>query len=498
MLGGGALSSLEITSALLARVEAIDSGGPRLASVLAVNDHAESEAGALDAERRAGHLRGPLHGLPVLIKDNIDTAGLATTAGSCALAGWAPAADAPLVAALRQAGAVVLGKANLSEWANFRGRPSSSGWSAVGGQTLNPHALDRSPGGSSAGSAAAVAAGLVPLAVGTETDGSITCPAACCGIVGLKPTLGLVSRTGIVPIAASQDTAGPMGRCVADVAMMLSAMAAAVSDDEDPRQAGRPWDSAAGMPDYSARLSGDLTGMRVGLTNQVVTGQMPAVASAFDASLQALRSAGATLVEVPAIAASGDDELIVLQAEFKAGLAAYLSRRAAGRKAAGLAGEPLVRNLDDVVRFTREHDAELPGQFPIDLLEASASACTLDDEVYLAARERNWHKTRAGVDGACAEWSLDALATPAMPPSCLIDHVTGDHFKQSGWSVPAIAGYPSIAVPSGMVNGLPVATILFGPAWSEPLLLRLAFAVEAQLGLELWPSWRSGSSLVAP
>jgi amidase len=497
LLGSGALSSTEVTEALLDRIEAVDHGGPQLRSVLCINEAALEEAAARDAERQAGQIRGPLHGIPILLKDNIDTAGqMGTTAGSYALQGWAPAQDAPLAAHLRDAGAVIIGKANLSQWANFRGRPSSSGWSAVGGQTLNPHALDRTPGGSSAGSGAGVAGGLAVLAVGTETDGSITCPAAACGIVGLKPTVGLISRTGIVPISSSQDTAGPMGRCVADVATMLSVMAQAPTDASDGRQAERPWPAASDTPDYSAALSADLSGTRIGLMRADAT-YGPATQAATQRAVEALEEAGATVIEVPLIVPSTEDEMLVLNAEFKAGLASYLSRRINGRAAAGLTDEPLVTDVGDVVRFTRDHDGELPGLFSLDLLESAAAALDLDDPAYLTARERNWRKTRAeGIDAVSDEHNLDALMRPAMPPAFTIDQVSGDHYKECGWSIPAIAGYPSIAVPSGIVNGLPVAMILFGRAWSEATIVHIAFGLEAQLGLDLRPAWRANSLLV--
>ena len=291
LMDAGTTTSAEVTAALLGRIEAIDRGGPRLRAVLSVNDRALDEAAVLDTERRAGHTRGPLHGIPILIKDNIDTAGtLGTTAGSLALSGPPPAVDARLVAQLREAGAIILGKTNLSEWANFRGRPSSSGWSAAGGQTRNPFALDRTPGGSSSGSAAGVVAGLAPIAIGTETDGSILCPSAACGIVGLKPTVGLVSRTGIVPISSSQDTAGPMARSVADAALLLDALTAAPADPADPAMAARP--HAPGG--YLAALDGDLRGFRIGVArDERYFGYHSGMDRAVEAMLGAFAEAGA-------------------------------------------------------------------------------------------------------------------------------------------------------------------------------------------------------------
>ncbi|HEV8065238.1 MAG TPA: amidase family protein, partial [Acidimicrobiales bacterium] len=413
LLASQAMSSEEVVQSLLSRIEAIDRSGPHVRSVLRLNEAAADEAAERDAERRAGNVRSPLHGVPVLLKDNIDTAGqMGTTAGSFALDGWAPAVDAPLALQLRAAGAIILGKTNLSEWANFRGRPSSSGWSAVGGQTLNPHALDRTPGGSSAGSGAGVAAGLAPLAIGTETDGSITCPAAANGVVGLKPTVGLLSRTGIVPISSSQDTAGPMGRSVSDVALMLGVLAAAPADAEDASQSRRSWADGR-PPDYMAALDADLSGLRLGLMRADST-YGPATQTATQEAVEALEKAGAVVLEVPLIVPSSEDEMVVLSSEFKAGMAAYLARRRAGRAAHGLATEKSIADLGDVLQFTREHAEELPGQFSTDLLESAMEAAALDDPAYLEAREANWRRTRAeGIDAVCDEHELDAIIRPA-------------------------------------------------------------------------------------
>ncbi|MGH9291239.1 MAG: amidase family protein, partial [Acidimicrobiales bacterium] len=328
-LESGDVSSVEVVSGLMARVEALDSSGPAISSVVTLSGSALDEAAACDRERRAGQVRGPLHGLAVLVKDNIDTERLGATAGSFALSGSRPAGDAATVTALKAAGAVVLGKTNLSEWANFRSRPSSSGWSAVGGQTRNPHALNRSPGGSSSGSGAAVASGLAPLAVGTETNGSILCPAAACGIVGVKPTVGLVSRTGIVPIAASQDTAGPMARTVADVALLLEVLAGSteVPDPEDRATRRRPpgLDSA-----YRAAAVLSCRGLRVGVVRDgAFSGFHGPTDAAAAVAVEALRAAGAKVVD-PVLSpgrASQVDEMVVLFHEMKAGINSYLARR---------------------------------------------------------------------------------------------------------------------------------------------------------------------------
>jgi amidase len=479
LMDAGTTTSAEVTAALLGRIEAIDRGGPRLRAVLSVNDRALDEAAVLDTERRAGHTRGPLHGIPILIKDNIDTAGtLGTTAGSLALSGPPPAVDARLVAQLREAGAIILGKTNLSEWANFRGRPSSSGWSAAGGQTRNPFALDRTPGGSSSGSAAGVVAGLAPIAIGTATDGSILCPSAACGIVGLKPTVGLVSRTGIVPISSSQDTAGPMARSVADAALLLDALTAAPADPADPAMAARP--HAPGG--YLAALDGDLRGFRIGVArDERYFGYHSGMDRAVEAMLGAFAEAGAELVDpVTGIGmVSHVDEMIVLCTEFKAGLAAYLARR--WSTATDAAGLP--RSLEDVVAFNEATGEELLSVFPQDVLLRSAESGGLDEPAYLEALAANHRRSRDdGIDAVCRREALDALVAPTMVPAWLIDYVDGDHHAGAAWDQAAIAGYPSISLPVGEFQGLPVGLTIWGRAWTEATLLNIAFALERQIG----------------
>lgn len=480
MLERGEVTSVEVTEQLIGRIEAIDRSGPRLRSVLEVAPDALEAAHALDREREQGRARGPLHGIPVLVKDNIDTAApLHTTGGSLCLAGSSPSHDAPVVEALRAAGAVVLGKTNLSEWANFRGAPSSSGWSAVGGQTLNPHVLDRTPGGSSSGSASAVAARLVPLAVGTETDGSILCPSSACGIAGLKPTVGLVSRTGIVPISHSQDTAGPMGRSVEDVAMLLEALARAVDDGRDALAVSsrRP---ARHEGRYLSLLGdGNLAGTRVGVLREGgYFGYHGPTDKVFETCLSALRSAGATVLdplpppERPLL--SNEDEMIVLTHEFRSNAEAYF----AARSSAGEQGLP--RTLADVIVHLEATPGERRDLFGAELLELSAGTAGTDAPEYKEALERNQQRARQGLDALFEQ--VDVVAVPAMPPAWVIDHVIGDEYLGAGWSPAAVAGYPSAALPIGDIGGLPVAAALWAPQWSEATVLRVMFALERELG----------------
>ncbi|MGD0741783.1 MAG: amidase [Acidimicrobiales bacterium] len=497
-LSTGETTSAALTEACLARIATLDRAGPRLHSVLVLDQAAMDVARERDAERAAGRVRGPLHGIPVLVKDNLDTAGLASTAGSLALATAPPVRDAFAVRRLRAAGAIVLGKTNLSEWANFRSTRSASGWSAVGGQTRNPFALDRSPSGSSSGSGAAVAAGLAPLAVGTETDGSILSPAAVAGLVGMKPTVGLVSREGVVPVAASQDTPGPLARSVAGAAALLGVLAGA--DPQDPASARRPADLPA---DYLPFCRPDgLAGLRIGVPRCAenprprfrFSGYHAASDAVFADGLAALRLAGATVVEdveVPGAEeeAEPDDELVVLCHEFHAGLDAYLAARAAA-----VGGGP--RSLVDVIEFNEAHaDVEL-ALFDQDLLERAAATGGLDDGAYRAARERCDGCSRArGIDWALDAGGLDALAVLTTSPAWLVDHVIGDTFLGAGYSIAAVAGYPSITVPIGAVHGLPVGLTFLGRAWSEGVLLSAAAGLEAALGPAPRPRYLPVSTL---
>ena len=462
----GRLDSEALVRHLLARIAALDDAGPRLDAVIETNPDALAIARALDRERAAGRVRGPLHGIPVLLKDNIDTDdAMATSAGSLALASHHPGRDATLVARLRDAGAVILGKTNLSEWANFRSSHSSSGWSARGGQTRNPYVLDRNPCGSSSGSAVAVAAGFAPLAVGTETDGSIVCPSSANGVVGVKPTLGAVSRHGIIPIAASQDTAGPIARSVADAALLLQAMAGA--DPNDPATAWIPTGFADALPVPGPM---PLAGVRIGVWRSQF-GRHPGVQQALEPVLQRIREAGAVLVEVdlPNQGAYSDDELTVLLHEFHDGLDRYLRET----------GAP-VGSLDELIDWNRANAATELAWFGQDIFERAAATPALTDPDYRAARERA--RRLAGPEGIAAvlrEHGLAALLAPTGGPAWTTDLVNGDHFAFGSSSAAAVAGYPHVTVPVGQVHGLPVGLSLIGTAWGDAQLLALADAIMA-------------------
>ncbi|MDL5368169.1 amidase [Xanthomonas sp. NCPPB 2654] len=461
----GTLDSAGLTAAYLQRIDALDRRGPALHAIIERNPQAMDDARRLDAERRAGHLRGPLHGIPLVLKDNIDARPMANSAGSLALAEFHPPHDAFLVQRLRQAGAVILGKSNLSEWANFRASKSSSGWSARGGQTRNPYVLDRNPCGSSAGTGVAVSANLVAAGIGTETDGSIVCPAAVNGLVGLKPTVGLVSRDGIIPISASQDTAGPMTRSVADAAALLSVLAA--PDPADPATAAAP--RAPGY-DYAAHLRRDaLRGARIGLLPSPLT-QTPDIAAAQARAVATLRAAGAIVVDaqIPTAGQWDDAELTVLLTEFKAGLERYLDSRKA----------PL-RTLAQLIEFNRAHAARELAAFDQALFEQAQATRGLDDPAYLQAREKA--KRLAGPDGidaALRAQRLDALIAPTTGRAWKTDPIGGDDFPGASYGAAAVAGYPSLTVPMGSSDGLPLGLVFIGSAWSEPRLIELGYAYE--------------------
>ncbi len=440
-------------------------------SVIEVNPEAEAQAEALDAERRAGRVRGPLHGIPILLKDNIDTGDrMQTTAGSLALEGTPARRDAFVVRRLRAAGVVILGKANLSEWANFRGKHSVSGWSSRGGLTRNPYALDRSACGSSSGSAAAVAASFCAAALGTETDGSIICPSQTNGIVGFKPTLGLVSRSGIVPIAHSQDTAGPMARTVEDAALLLAAMTGV-----DRRDPATRLSRERGRRDYTPALDpAGLKGARIGVARNMI-GTQRDVTAVFEKCLDILRRHGAVVVDpadLPNYDAFGPSELEVLYVEFKADLNAYLASR--GRTSP-------VRTMADVIRFNDDHRLQVMPYFGQERMLLAQEKGTLTGRKYRQALARNHRLTRAqGIDAALRKHRLDALVVPSGGPAWLIDLANGDakSWDMESTSPPAVAGYPHITVPAGFIFGLPVGLSFFGRAWSEPSLLRLAYAFE--------------------
>ena len=478
----GRETARSLTEQYVARIEAIDRSGPALHSVIELNPDALAIADRLDAERKSRGPRGALHGIPVLIKDNIATAdGMMTTAGSLALAGARPPKDAFIVERLRAAGAVILGKTNLSEWANFRSTHSTSGWSGRGGQTKNPYALDRNPSGSSSGSGAAIAANLSAAAIGTETDGSIVSPSSTNGLVGIKPTLGLVSRSGIVPIAHSQDTAGPMARTVADAAAILSAIAGA--DREDPATqgganrgvpAGRP---AAAAADYSMFLdSAGLKGARLGVVRNRLFGTNAAADEIAEAAIAAMKQQGATIVDpanIPTLGKFDDTEFDVLLFEFKADLNKYL---------AWLGPASPVHSLKDVMAFNDAHkDQEMP-YFGQEIMAMAEKKGPLTSVAYTTALAKNHRLSRAlGIDAVMTKYRLDALVAPTGGPTWLIDLVNGDGGTASApgpSTVTSVAGYPHITVPAGFFRGLPVGISFFGRAWSEPLLIKLAYAYE--------------------
>jgi amidase len=467
-LTDGRVTSEQLVRAYLERIERIDRSGPKLNAVLALNPHALADARRLDAERKAGRVRGPLHGVPVLLKDNIESGdGMATTAGSLALAANVTGHVAPIVKRLTDAGAIILGKTNLSEWANFRSTRSISGWSAVGGLVRNPYALDRTACGSSAGSGAAMAAGLAALAIGTETDGSITCPAAMNGVVGLKPTVGLVPRTYIVPISPEQDTAGPMTRTVADAAAMLNVIAG--GDPADPATR----DADAKKTNYLAGLNRDaLKGARIGVWYSW-KGRSPGTDAVFEAALQALREQGAVLVDIkgPDDAANGkigELEGDTLRTEFKAALNDYLAATPAAVKS---------RTLDDLIAFDKAEPREL-ALFGQEIFEAAAAKPPVTDPAYKEKRALARKLARESLDKMLADNRLDAVVSPSGGPPSRVDPVNGGPFFGSPSRLPAVSGYPHLTVPAGYATGLPVGISFLGPEWSEARLLALGYAFE--------------------
>jgi amidase len=467
-MGSGEITAQELTAAYLERIHAIDRSGPMLRAVIELNPDALEIAQALDRERKGGRVRGPLHGIPVLLKDNIASGDrMSTSAGSIALDGVRLADDAPLVKRLRDAGAVLLGKSNLSEWANFRSSNSLSGWSSRGGQTLNPYAYERSPSGSSSGSGAAVAANLCAIAIGTETDGSITSPSACMSLVGLKPTLGLVSRTGIVPIAHSQDTAGPMTRSVEDCALAMNAIAG-----PDPLDAIT---SRRGVPrgvDFTAHLGRtSLKGVRLGVGRQFF-GANEKADHVIEQALVALKALGAQLidVEIPAFGKLDEPELEVLFYEFKADLNRFLARHMP---------QAPVKSLADVIDFnTRNAERTMP-IFGQDLFIKAQAKGPLTERKYIAALARCRKLSRAeGIDAVMTKHRLDAIVALTSPPAWIRDPVSGDQSRGGCTSFPAVAGYPHVTVPAGYVAGLPIGISFFGAPFSDAKLLGIAHTYE--------------------
>jgi len=464
----GQYSSRSLTEKYQARIQEIDKAGPRVNSVIELNPDALQIAGALDQERKSTGPRGPLHGIPVLIKDNIDTSDrMSTTAGSLALVGSRPPSDAFVAARLRRAGAVILGKTNLSEWANIRSSHSTSGWSGRGGLTRNPYALDRNPCGSSSGTGAAVSANLCVAGVGTETDGSVLCPSSANGLAGLKPTVGLISRTGIVPISHSQDTAGPMARTVRDVAILLGAMAGA--DTEDPATANN---QGKLFTDYTKFLDpAGLNGARLGVVRKYF-GFNDAVDQLMDSLLGEMKRAGAEIVDpadVPTIGKFDESELMVFYYELKADLAAYLARRL----------DSPVKSLKDVIEFNELNRGREMPYFGQDIFLKSEQKGPLTSKEYLDALALNHQFSRSeGIDFIMDKFKLDALVAPTGGPAWVTDLINGDHDAGGSSSAAAVAGYPNITVTAGSLWGLPVGISFFGRAWSEPTLLKIAYSFE--------------------
>ena len=457
----------------LARIDTIDRQGPALGSVIETNPDALAIADRLDAERKAQGPRGVLHGIPVLIKDNIATADrMMTTAGSLALAGFTPPKDAFIVERLREAGAVILGKTNLSEWANFRSTHPSSGWSGRGGQTKNPYALDRSPSGSSSGSGAAAAASLCAVAVGTETDGSIVSPSSNNSLVGIKPTVGLLSRSGIVPVAHSQDTAGPMARTVADAVALLGAMVGVDGGDPATRDSVRHRGR-----DYSALLDASgLRGARIGVVRNKLFGSSPAADRLAEAAIADMRKQGAVIVDpanIPTLGTFDESELDVLLYEFKADLNKYLL---------WLGPAAPVHSLKEVMAFNDAHAPQELPYFAQEIMAMAEEKGPLDNADYKAALDKNRRMTRTlGIDAVMTKHKLDALVAPTGGPAWLIDLVNGDGgtaTSASLSSVAAVAGYPHVTVPMGYFRGLPLGISFIGRAWSEPTLIKIAYAYE--------------------
>ena len=466
-LSSGTYSSEQLVKLYMHRIEAIDKKGPRLNSIIELNPDALSIAKIMDLELKSNNRRGPLHGIPVLIKDNIDTVDkMQTTSGSLALVGNIASKDAFIVTKLREAGAIILGKTNLSEWANFRSSKSCSGWSSRGGQTKNPYFLDHNPCGSSSGSGVAVAANLCVVSVGTETDGSIVCPASVSGVVGIKPTVGLVSRTGIIPISKTQDTAGPMARTVKDAAILLGVLASIDTNDAITEES-----NGKGYKDYTKFLDIDaLKGKRIGIEKKP-QGDNKYVNSLLDETLNLLKKKGAILIEIEyqdKINALRDAEFEVLQYEFKDGLNRYLS-----------SGNAKVKSLKEVIAFNNDNEDRAMPYFKQELLESSNGKKTLEDKKYLQAYEKSHIGSKKILDTIFSNHKLDAICGITMGPTCSIDTIYGDRWGDYSLTAPAaMSGYPHITVPCGAVYDLPVGLSFFGTAYTEDKLIAIAYAYE--------------------
>ena len=469
-MASGRMTSRSITQQYLDRIQALDRTGPTLRSVLEINPDALSIADSLDRERKAGKVRGPLHGIPIMIKDNIGTADrMTTTAGSYALAGSITLQDATIAARLRSAGAILLGKTNLSEWANFRSTHSSSGWSGRGGQAKNPYVLDRNPCGSSSGTGSAVSANMCAVGIGTETDGSIVCPSSVNGIVGIKPTLGLVSRAGIIPIAHSQDTAGPMTRTVRDAAILLGVLAGV-----DPRDPATSSTGTRGQTDYTKVLDPNgLHGARIGVARTKFFGYSDVTDKLINDAIDAMKASGAVIVDPANIETAGkfdDAEFDVLLYEFKADLNKYL---------ASLGPKAPVKSLQDIIAYNEAHkDQEMPFFGQEIMIQAQAKG-PLTEKKYLDELASNLKMSRTdGIDATMDKYKLDAIVAPTGSPAWPTDLINGDHFTGASSTPAAVAGYPNINVPAGFSHGLPVGISFFGRAYSEPTLIKLAYAYE--------------------
>jgi len=469
-MAAGRMTARSITQQYLDRIAALDRQGPTLHHVLETNPDALSLADSLDQERKAGRVRGPLHGIPILLKDNIDTADrMTTTAGSLALAGSIPLQDAFIAAKLRAAGAILLGKTNLSEWANFRSTHSSSGWSGRGGQAKNPYVLDRNPCGSSSGSGGGVSANLCAAAIGTETDGSIVCPSSANGIVGIKPTVGLVSRAGIIPIAHSQDTSGPMARTVRDAAIILNVLAGI-----DPRDPATSASRSRGQVDYTRYLDPNgLRGARIGVARTKFFGYSDVTDKVINDAIDAMKAQGAVIVDPANIVTAGkfdDSEFDVLLYEFKADLNKYL---------ASLGPRAPVRTLADIIAFNEQHKDQSMPWFGQEIMIQAQAKGPLTEKKYRDGLAKDLKMSRTdGIDATMNKYKLDAIVAPTGSPAWVTDLVNGDHFSGASSTPAAVAGYPNINVPAGFSHNLPIGISFFGRAYSEPTLIKLAYAYE--------------------
>ena len=477
-MASGKYSSEQLTKLYLDRIGDIDKKGPFLNSVIELNPEALSIAKRLDEERKSGKIRGPLHGIPILIKDNINTGDkMQTTAGALAMEGHYAGADAFVVKKLREAGVVIMGKTNLSEWANFRSTNSCSGWSSRGGQTKCPYILDHNPCGSSSGSGTAVSANLCVVAIGSETDGSVTCPASVNGIVGIKPTVGLVSRTGIIPISATQDTAGPMARTVKDVAILLGAMTGPDPSDEKTKET-----EGKALTDYTKFLDqNSLKGKRIGVEKKP-QGNNQYLHALQQKAIELLKEQGAEIIEIEyidKINKTGPSELLVLQYEFKDGLNKYLSTYKGNMK-----------SLADVIEFNKKNEDKAMPYFKQETLEESNKKAGLDSKEYKEAYKKSHIESRIFLDDIIKKNYLDAICGITMGPACSIDVIYGDRWGSSLTSPAAITGYPHISVPCGMVYDLPVGLSFFGPAYSEPALIGIAYAYEQASGNRVVPKFK--------